>query len=186
MIEALVNADKIILLFIQDVIRNPIVTPFFIFVTKLGNAGAIWIALTVILLIPKKTRKIGCMSALALLGSLIINNLILKNLIARIRPYEIINGLVPLIEKPTDYSFPSGHTGSSFGAACILYRKLPKRFGIPALLLAMLIGFSRLYLGVHYPSDVLFGIISGVGISYVAEMVTAKAANSAMKFRKKL
>lgn len=126
------------------------------------------------------------MSALALLGSLIINNLILKNLIARIRPYEIINGLVPLIEKPTDYSFPSGHTGSSFAAACILYRKLPKRFGIPALLLAMLIGFSRLYLGVHYPSDVLFGIISGVGISYVAEIVTAKAANSAMKFRKKL
>lgn len=174
MIEALVNADKIILLFLQDVIRNPVLTPFFIFVTKLGNAGAIWIALTVILLIPKKTRKIGCMSALALLGSLIINNLILKNLIARIRPYEIINGLVPLIEKPTDYSFPSGHTGSSFAAACILYRKLPKRFGIPALILAILIGFSRLYLGVHYPSDVLCGIISGVGISYVAEIAAAK------------
>lgn len=186
MIEALVNADQFILLFLQDVIRNPILTPFFIFVTKLGNAGAIWIALTVILLIPKKTRKIGCMSALALLGSLIINNLILKNLIARIRPYEIINGLVPLIEKPTDYSFPSGHTGSSFAAACILYRKLPKRFGITALLLAMLIGFSRLYLGVHYPSDVLFGIISGVGISYAAEIVTAKAANSATQFRKKV
>ena len=117
------------------------------------------------------------MSALALLGSLIINNLILKNLIARIRPYEIINGLVPLIEKPTDYSFPSGHTGSSFAAACILYRKLPKRFGIPALILAILIGFSRLYLGVHYPSDVLCGIISGVGISYAAEIATGKIYN---------
>ena len=170
MIEVLVNSEKTILLFIQNVIRNPILTPFFVTVTRLGNVGFIWIVLTAILLISKKTRKIGCMVALSLLGSLIINNLILKNLVARTRPYEIINGLIPLIEKPSDYSFPSGHTASSFAAASILYRKLPKQFGIPVLILAILISFSRLYLGVHYPSDVLFGIISGVGISYMAEM----------------
>lgn len=174
MIEVLVNSEKTILLLIQNGIRNPVLTPFFVTVTRLGNGGLIWIALAVILLIPKKTRKTGCMAALSLLGSLIINNLILKNLTARIRPYEIINGLVPIIRKPTDYSFPSGHTASSFAAACILYRKLPKRFGIPILMLAVLIGFSRLYVGVHYPSDVLFGIISGAGISYVAEMAVNK------------
>lgn len=170
MIEALVNAEKFLLLFIQDVIRGPILTPFNIVVTKLGDGGMIWIGIAVILLFPKKTRKIGCMVILSLMGSLLINNLFLKNLVGRTRPYDIIGNLIPLIEKPTDYAFPSGHTASSFAAAGILYRKLPRRFGIPAVILAALIGLSRLYLGVHYPSDVLCGAISGIGISYAAEI----------------
>lgn len=170
MIGTLVNAEKFILLLIQEMIRNPILTPFFRVVTKLGDGGMIWILIAVILLIFKKTRKIGCMMILSLFGSLVINNLLLKNIVERARPYEMIQDLLPLIAKPTDYAFPSGHTASSFAAAGILYRKLPKRFGIPALILATLIGFSRLYLGVHYPSDVLCGIISGVGISFAAEI----------------
>lgn len=166
------NLDSIILLFLQGHVRNRFLTPILIGITTLGNAGAIWILITIGLCIPKKTRRIGIISACALLGSLLINNLILKNLAGRIRPYEAIDGLMPLIAKPLDASFPSGHTGCAFASAWVLLRNLPKRFGIPAVLLAALIGFSRLYVGVHYPTDVLVGMINGIGIAYLAEMLT--------------
>lgn len=156
------DIDGGILLFIQENIRNEILTPVFRAITALGNSGIVWIILSLLLLVPEKTRKAGVMSLAALLVSLLINNMILKNLVARVRPYETIEGLTALIPKPWDYSFPSGHTGSSFASAWVFYRKLPKRFGIPALVLAGLIGLSRLYLGVHYPTDVLFGVIGGI------------------------
>ena len=174
MIETLVNAENSVLLFIQEVMRNPIMTPIFITVTKFGNFGMIWIVIAVILLFSGKTRKYGYMILLSLLISVVINNLLLKNIVQRTRPYEMLDSLMPLIEHPTDYSFPSGHTASSFAAASILYRKLPRPFGIPALILATLIGFSRLYLGVHYPGDVLCGFISGIGISYLSEYIVNK------------
>lgn len=169
MIEVLSELESGILLFIQDYIRNPVFNPFFITVTKLGNAGFIWVVLSVFLLIPRRTRRIGFMSILALLDSLLLNNLILKNLVERTRPYDIINQLEPLIQKQKDYSFPSGHTGSSFAAATVLYRNLPKKEGVWAMLLAVLIGVSRLYVGVHYLSDVLFGMMTGIGVGYLAE-----------------
>ena len=97
--------------------------------------------------------------------------MLLKNLVARTRPYEVIEGLTYIVMKPSDYSFPSGHAGCSFSAACIMYRRLPRRYGVPALILAILISVSRLYVGVHYPSDVLFGVISGIAISYAAEVI---------------
>lgn len=160
--EWILNIDGNILLFIQENIRLPILTPLIIAITTLGNGGIIWIICSLALLVPKKTRKVGLMSILALLVSLLINNMILKNLVARTRPYDMVEGLVPLIGKPRDYSFPSGHTGSSFASAWVLYRKLPGKFGIPALVLAGLIGISRLYVGVHYPTDVLFGVVGGI------------------------
>jgi len=160
-----------ILLLIQEVIRNPVFTPFFIWITKLGDKGMIWILLALLLQIPQKTRKTGYMLFVALIGSLLINNMLLKNLVGRARPYTVIKGLIPLIKGPVDYSFPSGHTGSSFAAAWVLYRKLPKKYGILAVVLASLIAISRLYVGVHYPSDILFGMISGIGISYIAEII---------------
>jgi undecaprenyl-diphosphatase len=83
----------------------------------------------------------------------------------RTRPYEAINQLTRLIEAQSDYSFPSGHSASSFAAAIILYKTLPKKYGILALVLAFLIAISRLYVGVHYPTDVLFGILSGTLIA---------------------
>ena len=82
----------------------------------------------------------------------LITNVCLKNLVARPRPMSV-EGLVPLIGKPTDYSFPSGHTCASFACALVLYRILPKKYGVPAVILASLIAFSRLYVGVHYPTD---------------------------------
>lgn len=160
--------DAEILLFLQDTVRNPVLTPVFQVITTLGNGAVFWVLASVVLLVPRKTRSIGLAGILALLVSLLVNNIILKNLVARTRPYEVIEGLVPLIRKPWDYSFPSGHTGSSFASAWVFYRKLPSRFGIPALVLAGLIGFSRLYLGVHYPTDVLFGAVSGIGSGCIA------------------
>lgn len=169
MIEKLLNLDSSMLLFIQERIRNPILTPIFTVITHLGDGGAIWIIASMGLLCSKKTRETGVMALGALTGSVLINNVILKNLVCRLRPFDVIYGLVPLIPKPQDYSFPSGHTAASFAAGCILFRRLPKRYGIWALVLAVLIACSRIYLGVHYPSDVLFGMLSGIGISYFTE-----------------
>lgn len=161
--------DSGILLFFQEFIRNRFLTPVLVAVTTLGNVGMIWILISLGLLCFKKTRKIGCMGLLALLFSLCVNNLLLKNLAARQRPFDAIPALTPLVRKPTDYSFPSGHTAAAFAAACVFYRTLPKRFGIPLMVLASVIAVSRIYVGVHYPSDVLVGLISGTALSYAAE-----------------
>lgn len=162
MVDYIINLDGNILLWIQEFIRNDFLTPIFVFITHLGNGGKIWIAISIFLLLFKKTRKIGMMSLLALLGSYLINNLCIKNLICRTRPYEVVDGLKLIIEKQKDYSFPSGHTASSFASAIVLYKELPKKYGITALIFAIVMGFSRLYVGVHYPSDVIIGAISGI------------------------
>ena len=166
--EWITRLDAGTLLFIQDTIRNPVLTPVFTAITVLGNGAVVWILMSLGMAASGKTRKTALMCAVALLVSLLLNNIVLKNMVGRIRPYDAIEGLVPLIGKPRDYSFPSGHTGSSFAAAWVLYRRLPKRLGIPALALAGLIGISRLYLGVHYPTDVLFGVLSGIGSGCIA------------------
>ncbi len=171
MMEMLLNLDGNILLWIQEYLRNDFLTPIMIFVTSLGNAGIIWILITVLLLLSKKTRKVGILSVCALLGSLLINNMILKNLVARVRPYEVVNGLHLLIEKQVDWSFPSGHTGSSFASAVVLYRNLPRKYGVLALVLAALIAFSRLYVGVHYPTDVLVAVITGSVIGIIVDKI---------------
>lgn len=163
--QMLLDLDAFILLWIQENIRTPWLTVFFQNVTKLGNAGIFWIMISLILLLFTKTRSTGLMSMAALVLSFIINNLVLKNAVARIRPYETVEGLSRLIERQADLSFPSGHAASSFAVAVILYLQLPKKYGVPALILAALISFSRLYLGVHYPTDVLVGAVSGTLIA---------------------
>lgn len=174
MLAILFEWDINILLYIQDVIRNDVLTPFFRVVTGLGNAGFIWIVISILLLFSEKTRKTGIISIVALLMSLCINNFILKNLVARTRPYDAYGALVPLVAKPMDFSFPSGHSGSSFSSAGVFVRKLPKPIGILLFVLAVLIALSRLYVGVHYPSDVIAGTIIGILISYMAEFAVER------------
>lgn len=169
--EGILELEREILLFFQDMVRNPVLNPVLILVTTLGNGAIIWVLLSLGLMIPDKTRRAGMTSLLALVVSLLINNVLLKNLVGRVRPYDLLEGLTPLIGRQWDPSFPSGHTGSSFAAAWVLYRELPKRFGVPALILAGLIGLSRLYVGVHYPTDVLFGVISGIGSGWIAMQI---------------
>lgn len=168
MLAALANLDGNLLLWIQEHIRNDFLTPIFTLITSLGDKGSIWLIICLLLLLSKKTRNVGIMGIIALCLSLIINNGILKNVVARTRPYEVVPGLQPLIPFSKDFSFPSGHTGASFAAAVVFFKKLPHKYGIPALIIAGLIAFSRLYLGVHYPTDVICGVISGVLIGLLS------------------
>ena len=161
-----------ILLFIQENIRNEVLDPIMLAITSLGNAGIVWIIISLILLIIKKTRKIGICCAVALILQLTLINGILKNIVGRIRPYEVIDGLNCLVGVQKDPSFPSGHTTSSFAVAWIIFKKLPKKFGIPALILAALIALSRLYVGVHYPTDVLAGVFIGILLGILAIIIT--------------
>ena len=110
----------------------------------------------------------------ALCIELVVCNGILKNLFARIRPCDVNTQIQLLIARPDDFSFPSGHTAASFAAAVILFLQLPKKYGIPALILAVLISFSRLYLGVHYPTDVLAGAVSGTLIALAVHWIFEK------------
>jgi len=170
--EAFFQLDGNILLWIQEYIRNDFLTPVFKFITSLGDEGYVWIAIAVILLFVKNYRKVGLMVGASLLGSLVFNNMIVKNIVARPRPYRMIETLTILIPEPGEYSFPSGHTSSSFAAGVVLYLMLPKKYGVPAMILAFLIGISRLYVGVHYPTDVLGGMVMGTLIAVAVVKVT--------------
>lgn len=167
-----------IILWIQENLRGPL-DGLWVFITHLGDEGYLWIALGIILLFFKKTRPIGFTVLLSLLINFIIVNVTLKDLIARPRPFVVNENIVTLISKPSAYrSFPSGHTSGSFSAMFALYRWLPKKIGIPALILASLIALSRLYVGVHYPTDLLGGVIIGficsVWAYYIVQTVRRK------------
>ena len=127
----------------------------------LGNAGAIWIACAVVLILIPKTRKVGLVLAVSLALEALCCNLILKPLVARIRPFDMNTAAQLLISPPKDFSFPSGHTGAAFAAASALFFS-KNRLWIASLILAILIAFSRLYLYVHYPTDVLGGVLLGI------------------------
>lgn len=158
---------------IQNIFGSKFLDAVMPIITMLGDGGIFWIAVAVILLFPKKTRKIGLTMGLSLLLGFIVGNLVLKNVVGRIRPYDLNPNFPLLIDKLHDYSFPSGHTLASFEAsvAILLYSK---KFGIPALVLAFLIAFSRLYLYVHYPTDVLASIILGTGFAILSFFIINK------------
>ncbi len=147
-------------------------------ITLLGDAGIFWIALSVLFLFIPRYRKMGLTMGVALLMGLIVCNITMKPLFARIRPYDFQKEhfditVQLLIEAQHDFSFPSGHTLASFEAAtaiCIYNKKL----GIPALILATLIAFSRLYLYVHYVTDVLFSLFMGIGFAFLATWLVKK------------
>ncbi len=177
MIETLIQMDGNLLLWIQNNLRNDVLTPVFVLITTLGNAGMIWIAITILLLARNRTRTVGYLSTVSLVGSFLIDNVLLKNLIARTRPYEVIDGLTSLVGIQSDFSFPSGHTGTSFAVAVLLWLALPRKYGIPAMILAVFIGISRLYVGVHYPSDVLGGAVIGTAIAILVWKIPNHSTN---------
>ena len=147
-------------------------------ITRLGDGGAVWIALAALLLALPKQRKTGLTVALALLLGLLACNLTLKPLVARMRPFDYQlqyfgREISLLVSPPTDFSFPSGHTNASFAAATALLLR-SRRAGIPAMLLAALIAFSRLYLYVHYPTDVLAAVALGAAVAFAANALVNK------------
>jgi undecaprenyl-diphosphatase len=166
--------DFAILNFVYEHLHCPILDTFFSYITHLGDAGILWILLAIVLLIFKRTRPLGISISIALILDLICCNLILKPLVARIRPYnypgyEFMRDLL-LVKAPTDYSFPSGHTAASFAATSALFFKKSKLW-IPALVLSIIIAFSRIYLFVHYPTDVFAGLIIGIVVGLAGAVI---------------
>jgi len=157
---------------------NPVLDVLMPIITLFGDAGIFWIAWAVLLLILPKYRKTGLKMGLALLIGLLLCNVTLKPLIARIRPYDYQlkhfgKEIALLVSAQHDFSFPSGHTIASFEAATVLLLN-NKKMGIPAMILAVLIAFSRLYLYVHYPTDVIASIVLGIGIAFLANFLVGK------------
>lgn len=160
------------LMFLRENISNPILDKIMIFITSLGNGGLFWIVLAFIMLIFKKTRKTGVFMLIALALGYIMGNLLIKNIFARARPYLAYSQPI-IIPPPSEYSFPSGHTLSSFSAAlCILSYK--KHFGVLAIILATLIAFSRMYLFVHYPTDIIGGILLSLFVVFLSKILLNK------------
>lgn len=164
-----------ILNFIQQNLHNDILSRILKMISYLGNIGFIWIVIAIIFIFLKKYRKIGITMCIGLLLCLIIGNGILKPLIARTRPFDLkINSNIQIqIQKPNDYSFPSGHTLAAFTSAVIilLYNK---KLGIIPLILAILMAFSRLYFYVHYPTDILGGIFLGIIFAFSSKWIVNK------------
>ncbi len=167
MLTTIQNIDTFILKFIQNNLHSPVMDKIMPAFTFLGNNGVVWIILTILLVMSKKYRTTGFMVMGALVICLIIGNLTLKPVIARARPCWVDTSVHLLVSSPKDYSFPSGHTMSSFAAAVVLFLR-NKRWGLWALLMAAIISFSRLYLYVHYPSDVTVGLILGIAAAFVS------------------
>ncbi|MCL2494307.1 MAG: phosphatase PAP2 family protein [Oscillospiraceae bacterium] len=169
---------------------SPALDWFFNFVTMLGNSGWFWIALAVGFLIFKKTRKIGLIMVFALIFQLLIVNVAMKPLFARPRPYDleidwwmqayraVFPGGALAKSMPSDMSFPSGHTGASLAAAlawCFGSKKEwvgnARWVSYIGIVLAALIAFSRLYLGVHYATDILGGVLAGLACALLAMLL---------------
>lgn len=146
--------------------KNPVMDKFMVFFSYLGNGAMIWVIIALLFIVRKKYRLFGVFILIGLGVGFLVGNVFLKNIIARPRPSWNNDDIILLITNPSDYSFPSGHTMHSFIVAMMLTLKNWK-WGIPAFFLAIAISFSRLYLYVHYPTDVFAGAIIGVFIGTI-------------------
>lgn len=165
---------------IQNVIGCNLLDFVMPLITALGNAGAIWIILALLMLALKQYRKTGLTLSVALILCLLVGSVVLKPLVARPRPFTFDDTAMLLISAPKDFSFPSGHTMASFASAFVLILspadiiKTPQKIAV--IIIASLISFSRLYLFVHYPTDVIAGIVLAYLIAKIAwKMVLRKS-----------
>lgn len=158
-------------------LHHPILDRIMVAITTLGNAGWFFILIGIVLSCIKKTRKQGLHVLVALLFSLIFCNMILKDLVARQRPCWLMPEIELLIATPTDFSFPSGHTSASMATAASIYA-YNKKYGIALFALALIIAFSRMYLFVHFPTDILGGVITGITSALLAGLVIKKLESS--------
>lgn len=159
--------------FIQEHMRSDFADSFFVFITSLGNRASVWLLIIIALLFFKKTRKYAIYTLICYFSIKILGDYILKPFFNRARPFQINESINLIINKPKSPSFPSGHSMQSFACATAIYL-CNKKLGIPCLILAFLIAFSRLYLYVHFPTDVLGGIFIGASISIILYSILKK------------
>ena len=167
--EWLLEMDGKLLLWLKEAFSHPVLDEIMIMISRLGNKGFIWIAIGVLFLLLGCRNKIwrnrGFLVLFSLAANFLACNVVLKPLIDRTRPYYVLD-YTPLIPPVGDPSFPSGHTSASFAAATAIYA-INKKWGIAAYVFAAVMGFSRLYLGVHFPTDVLAGALVGTAAAMV-------------------
>jgi len=173
-----VNFDLPILEWIQEHLQCGFLDFIMPIITLFGDAGIFWIACAAVMLLFCKTRKTGWSMGVALIFGLLLCNIFLKPAVMRPRPYdfqEVHFGkiITLLIHEHGDFSFPSGHTIASFEASVAILKR-NKKLGIPALILAILIAFSRLYLYVHYPTDVIASVLLGTGLAFLGCFIVDK------------
>ena len=183
-----VSFDLPILDWIQANLRSDIMDVVMPIITMFGDEGIFWIVCAILLMFTKKHFKTGLGMGFAMMIGLLICNVTLKPLIGRIRPYDFqlqyLNTEIQLlIGAMHDFSFPSGHTIASFEACTVLMLN-SKKLGIPATILAILIAFSRLYLYVHYPTDVLFSVVAGIIFGFIGNALAQKIRIKKGKYQK--
>lgn len=164
------EAELNILWWIREHLTHPFLDTVMPYISSLARHGEFWILIALVLVCFKKTRKAGVAMGIAMACGYLIGNMGMKNLFARTRPYDVVE-VDLLVAKLHDFSFPSGHTLVSFEAATALWF-YHRKWGVAAFVLAALIGLSRLYLFVHYPTDVLVGAVLGIGIGLAACVLT--------------
>ena len=173
--EWLASLEGGVLLWIQETMRGPVQDAIVMAFTKLGNSGVLFIVLGVVLLFFKKTRRVGVAALLALLFGFLITNLTLKPLVSRPRPWLDVEGLINLVGESAYRSFPSGHSTSAFAFGFALLFGAPKRWmKWAAIIVAVLMGLSRLYVGVHYPTDILGGVLVGLLAGWLAWQIAKR------------
>lgn len=167
MLDMVFRVDGQLLMAIQN-LHTPWLDPIVSIYTKLGDAGILWIALSLAMLLYKPTRKAGAVALCAMVLGLLVTNVTIKPLLERPRPW-LDWAITPLVTEKDPNSFPSGHTCAAFATGMAWMRALPWRWGrIAAPVLAVCMGLSRLYVGVHYPTDVLVGGIIGALCAWAA------------------
>ena len=151
-------------------------------ITRTADHGELWIILALVLLVIRNQRKYGAAVACGLVLDLVSCNLLLKPLVGRIRPFAVNTAVELLVKAPLDASFPSGHTAASFAAVFAL-KAAGSPLWKPALAVAVVISFSRLYLYVHWPSDVLAGALLGAAVGWAGARLAEKAGKILEKRR---
>lgn len=174
MFETITTVDLKILDFIAEYIKCGFLDKLMPIITKLGDHGIVPIAIAIVLICIPKTRKTGIAMGIAFALGGLFGNVLLKNIIGRVRPYDAVSGIELLVPVLSDFSFPSGHTLVCFEAATVLLKREKRSVGITALILAVLVAFSRLYLYVHYPSDVIAGILLGILFGLTGNFIAEK------------
>lgn len=154
--------DGAVLRWIGEHLRSPMANSLMCAYTTLGDRGALFIVLSLLCLLFRPSRRVGAAGLTALVMGAVVTNLTLKPLVARARPWLVLEGFETLMRSSDPYSFPSGHTCAAFAFGMAVVAMVPHGWlKTAALVAAVLMGYTRLHVGVHFPSDVLAGAVVG-------------------------